>query len=583
MARRNRNGSSAGPRTWSRDWIILVLFAVFLAVLAGRLFYIQVVKASDFSQQAATAHTRDVVIEARRGTIYDRNGEVLASNVDATTVYVDPQEVDQPEGLASVLADVLGKEYDKTYEDYYKLVTKDNSFTYIQRKCDKDLADTLKERLKQADIDGIHYLEDTKRVYPYGDTGSQVIGNVDVDGNGIAGLELEYDDLVGGQDGQMSVESGRKGIPIADGVISKTDAVNGEDIVTSLDIKLQQRVEKSLLQAIEDHEAQGGNALVMDAATGEIYASCSYAKTEVEDEDGKKKEEYQLEVGKLASVTDSYEPGSTFKAITVESILANSSVDESSTFTVPDKLKVYDATIKDSHEHETEKMTLEQIIADSSNVGTVLASRKVDADKLYETYASFGFGTDPGTDFPGTASGQLQEASEWDPVRAANIVFGQGVTVTNAQMARAFGALEQGGVAHVPHFLTSIPKDQDKSDELIGPLTQSQTIADKETCERVTKLLRSVVTDGTGTDAAIEGYTVVGKTGTAQIAENGTYGHGNIVSFAGWLEGSSSNLICVVSVNKPGTGADGGTVCGPVFADIMSFAIERYQINPNAS
>lgn len=560
-----------------------MLFAAALLIIAGRLFFIQVVKAADYSEQAAMAHTDTVSVPARRGTIYDRNGEVLASNVDATTIYVDPQEVDQPEGLAQVLEDVLSKTYDKTYEDYLALVTKDNSFTYIQRKADADLAEKLEKCLDDADIKGIHYLEDTKRVYPYEDTGSQVVGNVDVDGNGIAGLELEYDELVGGQNGQMIVESGRKGIPISNGVISETEAVNGEDIVTSLDVKLQQRAEESLKQAIEDHEAEGGNCIVMDASTGEIYAACSYAQVETEDDSGKKKKELRLEVGKLASVTDSYEPGSTFKAITAESILANSKVNASTTFTVADNLEVYDATITDSHEHPTEEMSFERIIAESSNVGTVLASRKVEESELHETYAAFGFGQDPGTDFPGVASGQLQDVGEWDPVRAANIVFGQGLTVSNAQLASAFGALEQGGVAHVPHFLTSVPKDKEKSDELLADLTQSRTVADKDTCQQVTKLLRSVVTEGTGTDAAIKGYKVVGKTGTAQVAENGVYGNKHIVSFGGWLEGSSSDLVCIVTVNKPGTGADGGTVCGPVFADIMSFAIERYQINPNAS
>lgn len=582
MARQYRKDASPA-RAWSRDWIILVLFALFLLVIVGRLVYIQVIKAADYSEQAATAHTDTVTISARRGTIYDRNGEVLASNIDATTIYVDPQEVDQPEGLAQVLEDVLGKTYDKSYEDYLALVTKDNSFTYIQRKADVDLAEKLEKRLDDADIKGIHYIEDTKRVYPYEDTGSQVVGNIDVDGNGIAGLELKYDELVGGQDGEMIVETGRTGIPISDGVLSKTEAVNGEDIITSLDIKLQQRAEESLKQAIEDHEAEGGNCIVMDASTGEIYAACSYAQVETEDDSGNKKKELKLEVGKLASITDTYEPGSTFKAITAESVLANSKVNADTTFTVADHLKVYDATITDSHEHATEEMSFKRIIAESSNVGTVLASRKVEESELHDTYAAFGFGQDPGTDFPGVASGQLQDASEWNPVRAANIVFGQGLTVTNAQLARAFGVLEQGGVMHVPHFLTSVPKDSEKSEELLESLTASERVASEKTCKQVTKLLRSVVTEGTGTDAAIKGYKVVGKTGTAQVAENGVYGNKHIVSFAGWLEGSSSNLVCVVSVNKPGTGADGGTVCGPVFADIMSFAIERYQINPNAS
>lgn len=581
MSASRGSSKNGNEKSWSRDWILFVLFVAVAVVLAVRLVFIQVVKASDYAEMADTSHTNSVSITAKRGTIYDRNGEVLASNVDCTTIYTDPQQVEDAEGVAETLADVLGEEYDETYSDYLELVTKDNSFTYIQRKVDQDLAEKLEEALDEKDLEGVYYLDDTKRVYPYDEVGSQIVGNVDVDGNGIAGLELEYNDLVGGQDGEMVVEQGQGGIPISDGSVEIDAAVDGEDVVTSVDIKLQEKVEESLLGAVEEYDAAGGDAIVLDASTGEIYAACSYAE-DTEDDGVTGTGEYSLEVGKLASITDAYEPGSTFKAFTAASILANKGAKLTSTFSVPDSIDVYDATIEDSHEHGTETMTFTQIIAESSNVGTVLASRTVDDEDLFATYAMFGFGEEEETDFPGVASGQLDAVSDWDPVRAANVTFGQGVTVTNAQLARGFAAIEQGGIAYTPHFLTSVPNDEEKDEEYAEKYAESVEVADEKVCAKVEKMLKAVVTEGTGSAASVEGFTVAGKTGTAQIAEEGEYLEEYNVTFAGWLSGSSSDLVCVVTVSEPDGDVYGGSVCGPVFADIMSFAAERYQVNPDA-
>ena len=575
----------------SRDGILLALLGLFLVAIIARLFYVQVVAGGDYADKAATAHTNKITLEAKRGTIYDRNGVVIASDVDATTIYADPQQITEFDGVAQTLADVLGPTTNKTKDDYYKLIDQpDLSFVYILRKADADLASSLKDTLKSQKLDGIHYLSDTKRVYPNGDVGSQLVGNVDVDGNGIAGLELEYNDLVGGTDGVLETERGSKGLPIPDGEISRTDAVDGKDIVTSIDINLQKKAEEALLPVVQEYNAQGGSVTVMDASTGEIYASCSYAKKTSSssgdsDSDSGSKSKYSLEVGKLWSATDSYEPGSTFKALTATSILTNNAdVNTNTTFTVPGALQVYDATIKDSHEHGTETLSLNDIIAQSSNIGTVLASRTVSSDQLYNTYKTFGIGQNPGTDFPGTASGSIKDASSWDPVTAANITFGQGVSVTGMQIVRAYGALEQRGTMHTPHFLMSIPNDQAKTDELTSPLNTSDNVADANVCNEVVSMMKSVVTDGTGKDAAVDGFTVAGKTGTAEVAKSsGGYGNGYIVSFGGWLEGSSSNLVCLVTVQQPHTEAGGGEVCGPVFADIMSFAAERYHIAAQAN
>ena len=466
-------------------------------------------------------------------------------------------------------------------------------------------AEALKNRLSDEKLKGIHYLDDTKRVYPNGEVGSQVVGVVDIDGKGISGLELEYDELLKGVDGSIVFERGMNDIPITNGETSRVETVDGTDIVTSIDINLQKLCEERLLATVIDTEAQGGSITVMDAATGEVYSACSYAKKSDEERNAEyeaaEKEaaaiasgqpsevnpfdelcDYKLEVGKLASVTDIYEPGSTFKAFTAYSVLANNAnIDENTTYKVPYALEVYDTVITDSHDHPFEDMSLRRILADSSNTGTTLVSREVDLAQLYDSYHAFGFGTKTGCDFPGDTAGQLEESKDWDGVQSATVTFGQGLTVTPLQLVRAYGVLEQGGTLVTPHFLTDVPNDAETAQRLMQDLTKRETVADAGVCKEVSEMLTSVVTEGTGEEAAVDGFTVTGKTGTAEIASvyGGYEENAYVMSFCGWLYGSSSDLICLVTVNRPHTNLGAGGLCGPVFSEIMTYATKRYQID----
>ena len=611
MGRSQDRTRGVAPERWSRDWIILVVFALVLVAIVANLIYIQVIRGPEYARMAEASHTTEVNVSARRGTVYDRNGEVIASNVDATTIYVNPQEVANAERLARVLYEVLGSDSGKTEEDYLKIVDQpDLSFAYIQRKADVTLADTLKERLADEKLKGVHYLEDTQRVYPNGDVGSQVVGMVDVDGKGISGLELEYDEVLKGKDGSIVFERGMNDIPITNGEMSRVETVDGTDIVTSIDINLQKICEELLLAAIESTEAQGGSATVMDAGNGEIYAACSYTKKSNEEREaelaaaekaaaaasqaqGEGSEgqtqdlpgalsDYKLEVGKLAPVTDIYEPGSTFKAFTAYSVLANNEgITPETIYTVPYSLEVYDTVISDSHDHPYEDLTVRRILADSSNTGTTLMSREVQTAQLYDTYRAFGFGQKTGCDFPGDTPGQLEESKDWDGVQSATVTFGQGLTVSALQLVRAYGVLEQSGVMVTPHFLVDVPNDAEMAQSLMQDLTRRETVADASVCDEVSEMLTSVVTEGTGQAAAVEGFAVTGKTGTAEIASSygGYEENAYVMSFGGWLYGSSSDLVCLVTVNRPLTNLGAGGLCGPVFSEIMSYAAKRYQID----
>lgn len=609
MPYRHSDNHGSMQERWSRDWIIVLLFAVFLTVIVANLIYIQVIKGAEYKALATQSHTYEATVSARRGTVYDRNGEVIASNVDAMTIYVNPQEVTDPDKLATILFETLGPATGKTKNDYLSVIKQDAlSFAYIQRKADLDLANELKERLASEDVKGIHYLQDTKRIYPNGSVASQVIGSVDIDGKGISGLELEYDDLLKGEDGKISFERGLNDIPIVNGESVEVETVDGIDIVTSVDINLQKISEELILEAIESTEAQGGSVTVMDASNGEIYAACSYAKKSNEELEADQKKierataedateaersvdieslstDYKLEVGKLAPITDVYEPGSTYKAFTAYSVLANNEeVTPDTVFTVPYALEVYDTVIADSHDHPVMDMTVTDILADSSNTGTTLLSRKVDTSVLYETYDAFGFGHETGCDFPGDRAGELEESKDWDGVQGATVTFGQGLTITPLQLVRAYGALEQGGILSTPHFLVDVPSNADKAEELLTPLMKRDKVADASVCDEVSSMLTSVVTNGTGQAASVDGFSVTGKTGTAEIASNygGYEENAYIMSFCGWLHGSSSDLICCVTVNRPLTNLGAGGLCGPVFSKIMDYATKRYQIDANS-
>lgn len=623
LQQRGANGaapsSSSAPNNNLRMYLILGIFGLLVLLVFFGLVKLTIIDAGMLSGMADDQHNKVSTDIAKRGTIYDRNGEVIASSIESVTINVNPNDIDyaksvsdeekaslEPaaEAVATKLYEVLGATYDTSYDDYYEMVTRENTaYVIIVRRCDKDLAAELKEELAAANLEGVYYEDDTTRVYPNGSIGSQVIGTVglkmvDSDGNivsddevagrtdlsesyrGTSGLELQYDSLLAGTNGSVSQEKGSDGTPIAGGAIVVNKATDGEDIVTSIDIKLQQKAEKSLKAAVKKYSAKGGSVTVMDASSGEIYACASFVKNKSK----KGKVTYDYDLGKLWSIADSYEPGSTYKVFTAYSVLANSSVTTSTTFQVPAKLKVYDHSVTDSHERNgTETMSLTKIIADSSNIGTVMASRKVSLSKLYKTYKAFGFGQDTGVDFPGAASGQLEKSADWDGVQAANITFGQGVAVTGMQLIRAYGALEQDGVMHVPHFLVGTPNNTQKSKELTSKFSKSKRVAKKKYCDQVTKMMRSVVTSGTGTQASIKGIEVVGKTGTAEIpSSTGSYLKNTwIVSFAGWLENSDCDLVCLVTLEQPETQVGGGGVAGPVFADIMSFAANRYQVSSN--
>lgn len=578
----------------------LAIFAIFAAVFFLRLVYLQVIVAGDYSSQAQAQRTSYLTIEPRRGTIYDRNGVVLATSIDATTIYVDPTEVTDVNMTAQLLADSLGGQA----SGYLEKVTANNTrYSVIKRKADTSVGDDLQSRVtervaeaqKQENVrakdageqaqtvqSGIHFVTESRREYPNGQVAGQVVGacsiGVDEDKNreyyyGICGLEKQYNDVLSGTPGYYEAEYGRSGQAIPGGVHEQVDAVDGQDIVVSIDINLQRDVEEYLTNGCKDLEAASGSAVLMDGSTGEIYAAASLPLFNPADRSEVKEGAMQLKC-----VTDLFEPGSIFKSVSTMAILETGTLTPDSELFCPASITADGYTISDAHERGDATFTLREILDQSSNVGISLATEQMGFDELYNHIVKYNLHSTTGVDYPGEgeegtdALGMLAPLEQWSAVQAYNVSFGQGVSVTPLQMTRFYGAIVNSGVECVPHFLLSMPQSG------YTPIYETEdVIENKDAIGDMQSMLKTVVTDGTGKLAAIDGYNVAGKTSTAEIydEENGGY-RKNVynLAFTGFLADSSSKLVCFVGANE----VPGNRVVTPIFKDIMTSAIDRFGI-----
>jgi len=556
---------AAGPSqnvVGNSNRLVFILFAFFFFTLIffGRLVYLQIIVADDYSAKAREARTTPGT-PGRRGTIYDRSGILLATSVDATTIFANPREITDVDGTAAQIAYILGGEY----EDYKKRLSQEGTeFVYILRQADSELADELKA-LK---LKGVYFTPDTKRVYPKGQIGGQVIGFADIDGRGVSGLELFYDEVLKGLPGKPS-ERGRSGIPIPSEVNVDTLPTNGQDIVISIDYVLQEYLEARLLKVIADTEGSGGVAMVMDAATGEIYACASFplfnpADTSVVEEGATE----------MKGITEAFEPGSILKTATMLAVLESGTLKAGDSLFCPAYLVADEYYVSDASYRGDETMTLTEILARSSNVGISMSAEKLGFPKLYQYLLDYQLNVATGVDYPGESKGFLSNSNQWSLVQSYNVSFGQGIMVTPLQMLSFYGALANDGVACSPHFLINMPQGEEALSYPSVKIVKSQSALSD-----LLGMLETVVVSGTASDIYLEGYRVAGKTGTAEYASlEGGYEEGLYnVSFIGFLPDSGSQLVCFVGVNE----VPGDRKVTKAFQDIMEFAIERYKIAPS--
>jgi cell division protein FtsI (penicillin-binding protein 3) len=557
-------GRRRAPSGAARVVPLFVVLAAMLLGVAARLVWVQTVEAGSLAEKAERQRVRELVLSPRRGSILDREGEPLAKTVDARTIYAVPHAVKDATGTAAALAGVLGGDP----AGYLKQLQRASSFSYIARKVDLDRASAV-ERLG---IEGIGLLEDSRRTYPSGELACQVLGFVGVDDKGLSGLEKYYDDVLTGQPGRVLAERDPYGRPIPGGVMESLDPVDGRSITLTIDKDIQYEAHVELADAVARFGAKGGSILVMDPTTGEIYAMASWPNFDPNTYSSADPRAFRNSV-----VTDAFEPGSTVKSFTAAAVIDKSLAAPETMFELPSTLKVGDRTIHESHDRGAVTWSLTDIVTKSSNVGAVKLGQALGKDGVYEYFETFGLTERTGIDYPGEAKGWLPPPSEWSASSIGNVPFGQGISMSVLQLARAYAVLANGGKLVTPHFLV---RTSGVSTEPVWPVRPVLRAATTATMRRV---LRAVVDEGTGAEAAVAGYDVAGKTGTAQKPrmDGGGYIEGAYVSsFAGFLPAEDPGLVIVVTIDEPTKSIYGGTVAAPSFSRVARFAVAHLKIPP---
>jgi cell division protein FtsI/penicillin-binding protein 2 len=562
VSKRRTRSSESG-----RFVFLLISFSALLLVIAGRVVWVQVIQAPAYSAKATSQRMRDIELPARRGTILDREGEPLAKSVAAKTVYAAPNTIKDKAGAAAALASVLGGKA----SDYNAKLAKDTGFVYIARKIDMTQAKTL-EGMK---LEGIGFLDDSKRVYPSGPLACQILGFVGDESNGLAGIEKRYNDVLGGKPGSLVGERDPYGRPIPGGVQKNIEPVDGNNIVLTIDKDIQYHAQVELEAAVKKWGATGGSVVVMNPRDGEIYAMASTPTFDPNDF-----KHADATAFRNRPISDAYEPGSTIKSLTAASVIDKGVYTPDSKFHLTPTLTIAGRTIHDAEDRGTVDWTLTQIVTNSSNVGAVKLGMKLGKQGLYDYFDKFGLTEATGVDYPGEARGWLPPTSLWSPSSIANIPFGQGLSATPLQLARAVSAIANDGTLVTPHFLMQVPADP--SFKVTWP---ERRAISAEAAQTTTNILKHVVTEGTGKSAAIPGYSVAGKTGTAQVALGNGLGYANgryIASFIGYLPADDPQLLIEVKIDEPSNGIFGGMVAAPVFATLAQFSVDHLKILPSS-
>jgi cell division protein FtsI (penicillin-binding protein 3) len=571
-AKRSRRSAGA-PKERSarvgRFSLLLVCFALASTAIAVRLVHIQLVAGRAYAAAAAEQRTRDLKIAPERGMILDREHEVLAESVEAKSVYAVPSAVADKEGTARALANILGGDE----RVYLRRLNKDASFVWIARKVDVDRA----EAVRGLGIRGLGFLRDSRRVYPSNELACQVLGYVGVDDEGLAGLEKHYDDLLAGTPGRLIGERDESGRIVIPGAVTyQEDPVDGKDIVLTIDKDIQYQAQMALDEAVKTWGAKGGSVVIMDPANGEILAMASSPSY-----DPNRFSQAEESAKRNRPVVDTYEPGSTIKSFTAAAVIDRGLYRPESVFELPPTIRVGGRTIHEAHPRPTVHWTLTEIVTNSSNVGAVKLGQALGVEGVYEYFRRFGLTEKTGVDFPGEAAGRLAPPKEWSPSSIATIPFGQGMSVTSLQLARALAVIANGGTLVTPHFLKAVPDEP--ALELDWPQERS---IDASTCATMRAVLTDVVNEGTGEAAAVPGYQVAGKTGTAKKARtDGRAGYAPgkyVASFSGFIPAGEPRVLIVVCIDEPSKAIYGGTVAAPTFSRLAAYCVDHLKIPPGA-
>lgn len=550
-----------------------MVYVLVTLALGWRLVDIQVVSAPGYREMARRQTERELELPAERGKVYDRTGEPLAISLPTATIVANPRQIAAADEAVDVadLGRRLSLVLPVSAKDITARLREDRGFVYLARQQPHEVG----ARVAELDLPGVQVFDEPKRRYPSGPLASQIVGFAGTDHVGLSGLERQYDSLLAGVPGQMVAQRAPQGLEISSAPRVGELPVAGTDLVLTLDKEIQATTERLLGAAVSRHRAKGASAVVIDVETGEILAMASlptYEPTRIG-----KASDYQR---RNRVVADAYEPGSVNKAVTVAAALEEGVVKPRKPIKFGSTLTIAGKTFTDSH--ATGRATVAEIVRDSSNTGTIKLAQRLGPERLHEYLKRFGYGRATALAFPGETDGLLADVTDWSGTSLPTIAIGHGVAASLLQVAQVYATIARDGVYRDPVLV----RGSVGSDGALEPAAAggSRRVVSARTARLLSKMLVGVVKDGTGEEAAVDGYRVAGKTGTAQKPREDGLGYqagAYTGSFAGFAPADRPEVVVAVAVDEARRGYYGGTSAAPVFSDIMRFTLGHRRVPPS--
>ncbi len=550
----------------NRLFFIFSFFILALIGLLARLGFIQIFKASDYLRIAQSQSRVIVEMQPVRGRVLDAKGKELALDVRLDSLYAVAREIKNKESVASSLSKILGIER----SEVLRRLNRDKLFVWIARK----ISPSKVEAIKKLKVEGLEFVKESQRVYPKGETACHLVGFTGIDNNGLEGIELQYDSLMRGVPGWRLAQKDAKQRELVSKELEVTPPVDGYNVHLTIDEVIQSISERILSETCKKYNAKGGTALVMDPKTGNVLAMAMYP---LYDLNNSKKS--SAEVRRNRGITDIFEPGSVFKAITLASIIENKAFNLNEKFNCEHGSWAVAGKVLHDH-HGSGTIPFREVIERSSNIGTVKGAMRLGGDKLYKTMKAFGFGAKTGIPLAGEVSGIVPNPRNWSRSSIINIPIGHGVAVTPIQLVGSMAAIANNGLLMKPRIIDYID-DQDGKVIQSFPIEPVRQVISRESAIECRTVLEGVVARGTGKKAKVPGFRAAGKTGTAQkILPNGTYSHDHFyASFVGLVPYDEPKLAILVSLDEPHPIIYGGETAAPAFAKIAGEIMSYWQIS----
>ncbi len=548
--------------------VFLCCVIVVFLVLSIRLSYLMIFRADYYNEKADELHQRERTIKAARGEIYDRNGVLIAANKTVCTISVIHSQITDEEKVIAILSEELGL----SEENVRKKVTKVSARERIQSNVEKEIGD----RIREYNLDGVKVDEDYKRYYPYGTLASKVLGFTGSDNQGIIGLEVQYEEYLKGTDGLILTVTDAKGVELENTAEDRVDPINGNHLTTSLDVNIQQYAEQAAQKVLEKKNAKSVSVLVMNPQNGEIYACVNLPEFDLNhpftlttEETGlteKEKQDRLNQMWRNRCINDTYEPGSTFKIITMSAALEEGVAGLSDNFSCPGFKIVEDRKIRCHKTSGHGGETFVQAVMNSCNPVFIELGLRLGIERYYDYFRQFGLLTKTGIDLPGEAGTIMHKKDGMGLVELATVSFGQSFQITPIQLVTTVSSLINGGNRITPHFGVDIRDDQGVVIEtLTYPVKEG--VLSKETSETVRYVLEQVVDGGSGKNAYLEGYHIGGKTATSEKLPRSENKY--ISSFLGFAPASDPQVIALITIDEPEGIYYGGTIAAPVVREIF--------------